>query len=136
MQIVEPVIAEWQVDRHEIGMLQFFPSDAASERFPFWSLPSNTIFLGVVESDALCLMHDGTLCVFDHEVAGRVVCHAASNQTDLIAALKAMDDYFERCSDDDAFAEDESAAIEMREWCTAMVGGPDFASFIQLFFWA
>ncbi len=117
-------------------MLEFSPTDAASERFPYWALPSDATFLGLVEADALCLQIDGSLCVFDHEVPGRILCVAAPNPSNLINALREMEDYFNRCGDDDAFADNESAAVEMRKKCTAMVGGDDFASFIQLFFWA
>ena len=136
MSEVEPTIGQWQAECREIGMLEFSPSDAVSELLPHWQLPAGAAFLGVVESDALCLLEDGSLCVFDHEVAERVLCAAAPNQRQLISALQAMDEYFDRCAENDALANDESAAVEIREKCTALVGGADFASFIQLFFWA
>ena len=136
MPTVAPTIAMWQSERHEIGMLEFLPSDSSPERFPYWPLPSDVTFLGNVECDALCLMDDGTLCLFDHEVAERTLCKAAPNQSNLIDSLLAVEDHLNRCGEDDALADDESAEIAMREHCTATIGGPNFASFIQLFFWA
>jgi len=136
MPTIDPTIAAWQSENREIGMLEFLPTDSAPERFSYWPLPSNAAFLGKVESDALCLMDDGTLCVYDHGVADRILCPAAPNQPNLIAAMTAMDDFFKRCDGDDKLADDESATIEIREKCTDTVGGADYASFIQLFFWA
>ena len=42
----------------------------------------------------------------------------------------------ERCGDDDDLADDESTNVQMREKCTELVGGNDYAAFMQLFFWA
>ena len=74
MPTVDPTIVAWQSELREIGMLELAPTESASERFPYWQLPDTSTFLGKLESDALCLLADGTLCVYDHEVAGRVLC--------------------------------------------------------------
>ena len=136
MPPVDPTIAAWQSEFREIGMLELAPTESASERFSYWHLPDPSTFLGMLESDALCLLADGTLCVYDHEVAGRVLCAAAPNQSSLISALSEMDAFFERCGDDDDLADDESANTRMREKCTELIGGDDYAAFVQLFFWA
>ena len=136
MPTVDPTIAAWQTDRREIGMLEFGPTESAAERFPYWQLPDTSTFLGMLESDALCLLADGTLCVYDHEVADRVLCAAAPDQSSLVLALSEMDAFLERCGDDDALADDESANVQTREKCTTLVGGSDYAGFMQLFFWA
>ena len=81
------------------------------------------------------MLDDGTLCVYDHELAGRVLCVAAPNQSSLISALSEMDAFFERCGDDDGLADDESDNTRMRERCTALIGGDEYATFVQLFFW-
>ena len=90
----------------------------------------------MLESDALCLLADGTLCVYDHEVADRLLCAAAPDQSSLISALSEMDAFFDRCGDDDELADDESANIQMRKKCTELIGGADYSAFVQLFFWA
>jgi len=136
MPTIDPTIVAWQTDRREIGMLEFAPTESAAERFPFWQLPDASTFLGMIESDALCLLADGTLCVYDHEVADRILCDAAPDQSSLISAMSEMDAFFERCGDDDDLADDESVNIQMREKCTELVGGNDYAAFMQLFFWA
>ena len=126
---VDSTIAAWQSDRHELGMIEFFPSDAAAEKFPFYPLPDDAVFLGLMEVDALCLMDDGTLRVYDHEVQGRILCPAAPNQARLIAALKVLEDHFEKCGEDDAYCDDETAAVTVRERCTKIAGGDEYASF-------
>ncbi|MCC9658873.1 hypothetical protein LOC70_23935 [Rhodopirellula sp. JC737] len=61
---------------------------------------------------------------------------AAPNQTSLVAALCEMDVFFERCADDGDLADDESADRQMREECTKLIGGSEYAEFVQLFFWS
>ena len=136
MPTVDPKIAAWQSELREIGMLELAPTESASERFPYWQLPDTSTFLGKLESDALCLLSDGALCVYDHEVADRVLCAAAPNQSSLISALSEMDTFFERCANDDDLADDESADRQMREKCTELIGGSEYAAFVQLFFWS
>ena len=136
MPTVDPTIAAWQSERREIGMLELTPTESASECFPYWQLPDASTFLGMLESDALCLLADGTLCVYDHEVADRLLCAAAPDQSSLISALSEMDSFFDRCGDDDQLADDESANTQMREKCTELVGGEPYAAFILMFFWA
>ena len=80
----------------------------------------------MLESDALCLLPNGSICVYDHEVADRILCAAAPNQPALISALSELEAYFDSCADDDELAEDESANIEMREKCTRLVGVAHF----------
>ncbi len=136
MPSVDRTITAWQTERREIGMLEFAATVIGSERFPYWELPDSSTFLGMLESDALCLLADGTLCVYDHEVADRLLCAAAPDQSSLISALSEMEAYLERCVDDDDLADDESAHTQMREKCTELIGGTDYAAFVQLFFWA
>jgi len=136
MPSVDPTIVAWQADRREIGLLEFASTESAAERFPYWQLPDTSTFLGMVESGAICLLEDGSICVYDHEVANRILCVAAPSQSFLISALTEMGAYFERCGDDNDLADDESANIQMREKCTDLVGGNDYAAFMQLFFWA
>ena len=136
MPTVDPTIVAWQTERREIGMLQFSPTAIALELFPYWQLSDSSTFLGLLESDAICLLADGSLCVYDHEVTDRILCAAAPDQSSLISALSEMDVFFNRCADDDKLADDESADIEMRKKCTELVGGESYAAFIQLFFWA
>lgn len=93
-------------------------------------------FLGMLEADALCMLPEGSLCVYDHEVVDRIFCAAAPDQSFLILALTEMEAFFDRCGDSDDLADDESSAIQMREKCTTLIGGDAYAAFIQLFFWA
>lgn len=136
MATIDPIITAWQMERREIGMLEFTPTDTASQRFPYWSLPDSSTFLGMLESDALCLLDDGTLCVYDHEVTGRVLCPAAPDQSSMISALLEIDNFFDRCGDKEDLVDDESATTQMREKCTKLVGGDAYATFMQLFFGA
>ena len=135
MQSVDPTIAKWQANRREIGVLEFSPSDTAAKRFPYWLLPASATFLGVVECDALCLMEDGSLRLFDHEAAERTLCMAAPGQLSLISALSELDAFFSRTVDNDALADDKTANIEMREKYTELLGGEQYATFAQMFFW-
>jgi hypothetical protein len=126
---VDPIIAAWQTEQHKIGMIEFFPLDTVAARFPFCKLPSDATFLGVMEADALCLMDGGALRVYDHEVADRIFCLAALNQSKLIEALKVLEEYFEKCGEDDDYCEDETAGVTVRERCTAIAGGEEYESF-------
>lgn len=136
MPTVDPTIASWQANQREIGMLEFFPTESAAKRFPYYQLSDSSTFPGLLEFDALCMLTDGTICLYDHDVVDRVLCAAAPNQSSLISALTEMDAFFDRCKDDDDLANDESANIQIREKCTELVGGDAYAAFMQLFFWA
>ena len=136
MPSVDPTIAAWQAERREIGMLVFWPTASAADKFPFWPLPESATFLGMLEADALCILPDGSLCVYDHEVVDRILCIAAPNQSSLISALLEIDSFLERCGNNDDLADDESANIQMRDKCTTLIGGDQYAAFIQSFFWA
>jgi hypothetical protein len=126
---IDPRIAIWQADRHEVGMIAFCPSDAAADCFPYYSLPREAMFLGLMESDALCATGDGAIVVFDHERPGRVLCKAATNQAAFLAALAVLEDHFNKCDGDTSYWEDGSAAIEIRERCAAIAGGEEYESF-------
>jgi len=127
--LVDPTIAAWQADRQEIGMVEFLPPDTATSRFPYYRLPSDSTLIGVMEADALCLMEDGSLRVYDHESPGRVLCLAARNQLAFVEAMNVLEDYFDRCGEDDNYCDDESAAVAVRERCTSIAGGDEFAPF-------
>lgn len=121
--VIDSAIADWQASEHEIGILTFSPADSASQRFPFYVLPNDSVFLGLMEADALCLMADGSICIYDHEVADRVLCHAASSQTAFISALSVLKEYFEKCVSDESYWDDESAAVSVRKQCAEIAGG-------------
>jgi hypothetical protein len=129
---VDPTIAAWQADGHEVGMIAFAATETASEQFPYYELPAECTFLGLMEADALCLAEDGSVVVYDHEVAERVLCRAAPDQATFLAALAALEAHFEKCATDTAYWEDESAAAAVRERCTEIAGGEEYAAFYSM----
>lgn len=126
---IEPAIADWQVSEREIGILTFSPAGSASQWFPFYVLPNDSVFLGLMEADALCLMADGSIRVYDHEVTDRVLCHAAANQTAFISALSVLEEYFEVCASDEVYGDDESTAVKFRKRCAEIAGGNEYDAF-------
>ncbi len=124
-----PTISEWQSEAREIGMLTFLPSSSVAKHFPYYSLPDNALFIGLMESDALCMMDDGSIQVYDHEVPDRVLSVASPNQEVFVAALAVLEEYFEKCVADESYYDDESAGIEVRERCAAIAGGDDYTGF-------
>ncbi len=127
--VVDPKIAAWQTDHRVIGMIEFSPSDTATKLFPFYRLPVDVTFLGLIEADALCLTSDGALVVYDHEVSNRVFCSAAPCQVTFLAALDVLEKHFEKCVNDESYWNDESAAVLVREHCAAIVGGEEYDGF-------
>lgn len=125
---VDPTLAAWQAENHELGMLVFFPSDAAAEQFPYYELPANATFLGLMEADALCLTEDGGVVVYDHEVNG-VLCPAASSQTAFLSALAVLQQHFAKSVADEAYYRNESAAVSARVQASEMAGGEEYSSF-------
>lgn len=126
---VDPVIARWQSERREIGMIKFAPSKEATDRFPYYPLPDSTVFLGIVEVDALCLNNDGSLCLYDNEVQDRIFCRAAKDQSLFVAAMKELERYFERCLADESYYDDLAEAAAVRDKCAHLAGGNEYVSF-------
>jgi len=48
---VDPTIAQWQAEKHEIGMVEFLPSEIVADCFPFYELPPNATFLGLMDAN-------------------------------------------------------------------------------------
>jgi hypothetical protein len=126
---VDPEIAQWQSEEREIGMIEFAPTKVATERFPYYPLPKFSVFLGIMEVDALCLADDGSLCVYDNEVQNRIICRAAKNQSSFVAAMKELDQHFEKCVADDSYCDDVDAAALVRDKCSQIAGGDEYVSF-------
>jgi hypothetical protein len=132
MTQIDPTIADWQQDKHVVGMIVFSAPESAAECFPYYALPANATFIGLAEADALCLMNDGTLQMYDHEVENRVFCPVAPSQTVFISALKVLEEYFEKCVADESYSDDESAAVAVRQQCCEIAGGDDYAAFFSM----
>ena len=81
----------WDANPKEFGVIDFCPADMAAVRFPFYELPADATFLGLMGADALCLMDDCSLRVFDHEAAGRTQPPPAPNQQELVPILSKYD---------------------------------------------
>jgi hypothetical protein len=122
-------IANWQSDGHEIGMVEFHPTKAAKERFPYYHLPDDETFIGVVEADALCVHLDGSLRVYDHESQNRILCPAATDQRSFVAAMIELEQHFERCVRDEKYCDDMDAAATVRDRCVELAGGDDYFPF-------
>lgn len=131
MSTVDPDIARWQANEHEIGMIEFAPTQAAEDRFPYYPLPESAVFLGVMEVDALCLSPDGSLCVYDNEVHDRVICQAATDQSSFVAAMKELERHFEKCVADESYYDDMDAAALVRDKCSQLAGGKQYESFFS-----
>ncbi|MBT4863521.1 MAG: hypothetical protein HON53_00170 [Planctomycetaceae bacterium] len=134
-EVIQPVdlpqsIAECQAQRLEVGMIEFLPSDTAADEFPSYELPANAKFVGILEVDALCLMDDGTLVVYDHQAAGSVLCKAAVSESALLSALAVMQEFYAKNVSEDSF--DEAAAIKVRDRCTEIAGGEECRSFFVM----
>ena len=125
----DPSISEWQSTGHQIGMVEFAPTDAAAVRFPYYALPEDARFLGTMEADALCVLADGSLCVYDTTSKNRINCGAASNQGSFVAALKALEQHFDKCVADNPYCNDLDAAAKVRDRCTALAGGDTYGPF-------
>ncbi|QDT24386.1 hypothetical protein [Gimesia chilikensis] len=132
MTQIDPKIADWQQNKHVVGMIEFSASASAADCFPYYALPAEATFIGLAEADALCLMNDGTLQVYDHEVENRVLCPVAQNQTVFISALKVLEAHFGKCVADESYDEDESAAVAVRQQCGEIAGGDDYAEFFSM----
>jgi hypothetical protein len=77
---LDPKIVNWQSENREIGLVEFQSTDMANQRFPHYPLPNDQTFIGVMETDALCVHTDGSLRVYDHESQNRILCPAARDQ--------------------------------------------------------
>lgn len=126
---IDPVIAAWQTDNHEIGMVAFSPTEAATERFSYYSLPGDVTFVGMMEADALCVQPDDSLSVFDHESQNRIICPAAHNQRRFVDAMKELERHLDRCAVDDSYCDDTDAAATVRDRCAEMAGGEVYLAF-------
>lgn len=126
---IDPEIARWQSERREIGMIEFAPTKEAAERFPYYPIPESAIFLGSMEVDALCLVNDGSLCVYDNEAQNRIICRAAKDQSSFVTAMKELDQHFEKCAIDDSYCDDMDAAALVRDKCSRLAGGDAYVSF-------
>ncbi len=125
-----PTIAECQAQRFEVGMIEFLPSDTAADEFPSYELPANATFVGTLEVDAICLMDDGTLVVYDHQAAGTVLCKAAASESALLSALTLIEEFYAKNATAASF--DEAAAIKVRERCTEIAGGEECRTFFVM----
>lgn len=128
---VDSAIATWQAENHELGMIQFSTSDTVGDLFPYYHLPAGTTFLGLMEADALCLMNDGRIVVYDHEV-DRVLCEAAPTQSAFLNALAVLQQYFQQCAADEKYCDDESARIAARVRASEVAGGDRYTSFFSM----
>jgi hypothetical protein len=131
MPTVDPDIARWQTDKHQIGMIEFAPTHEADDRFPYYPLPESAVFLGIVEADALCLSGDGSIGVYDNEVQDRVICHAATDQSSFVAAMKELERHFDKCIADDSYYDDMDAAALVRDTCSKLAGGEQYQPFFS-----
>ena len=125
-----PTIAVCQAQRIEVGMIEFLPTEMAADEFPSYELPANATFVGTLEVDALCLMDDGTLVVYDHQAVGTVLCKAAVSESALLSALAVMEEFYANNASAASF--DEAAAIKVRDRCTEIAGGEECRSFFVM----
>lgn len=123
-------ISELQSERSVVGMIEFFPTEAAAEEFPYYSLPEGATFIGLLEMDALCLQADGTLVVFDNEAENRILCKAASSEASFLSALNVLNDFFNKNAVEGTF--DEAGAVKVRDRCTEIAGGEEFRTFFVM----
>jgi hypothetical protein len=129
MPQVNPAIATWQSEDREIGMVEFAPSDTATDRFPYYSLPDDATFIGAVEADALCLQIDDSLCVYDNASRNRILCPAAVSQPCFVKAMKELEQHFDKCDADDLYCGDLDAAEAVRDRCVNLAGGNEYVPF-------
>jgi hypothetical protein len=103
---IHPTIQQWQDSRHEIGIIEFSSSNDALKRFPH-PIPRGFTPIGTAEAELLCVDDaSGELLLFEHEVADRIACRCAASQEQFIAALRILDDYFDRCGESDDYSSD------------------------------
>ncbi len=129
---VDPRIANWQTEEYELGTLVFSATEHAESLFPFYDLPAEATFLGLLEDDALCLLPDGSLAVYDHESNGRILCPAAQDQAHFLAAMEVLERHLERCDHDEQYWDDEAAGWAVRGECTKLAGGKPFKAFFSM----
>ncbi len=110
-------------------MIQFLPCNEARDQFPHYDLPSESMFVGLMDADAICLLPDGSLVVYDHGVSNRVLCKAAPSQETFLEAVAVLENHFKACVEDPRYWAGESAAREVSRRCTEIAGGEDYASF-------
>lgn len=122
-------IVDWQADGREIGMVEFLPTETAKDRFPYYPLPDDQTFIGVMETDALCVHVDGSLRVYDHESQNRIICPAASDQQSFVAAMIELEQHFDKCVEDEKYCDDMDAAATVRDRCVELAGGDDYLPF-------
>jgi len=123
---IHPTIQQWQNARHEIGIIEFSTSDDALKRFPH-SIRRGHTSIGTAEADLLCIDDaTGELLLFDHEVADRIHCHCAATQEHFIAALRILEDHFDRCGESDDYSNDEAAGLAAIGRATAAAGGSKY----------
>ena len=123
-------LAALQTGQYVVGMIEFFPSETAGDQFPYYELPADATFLGVMEVDALCLLDDGSVVVYDHEAVNRILCRASSSESAFLSALAVLNEFFEKCAADGSF--DEAGAVEVRDRCTEIAGGEEYRSFFVM----
>lgn len=126
---IEDTIASWQADRHVIGMVEFAPSDAAAEQFPYYALPDGITFLGVMEVDAVCLCADGAVRVYDNAAENRILCCAAADQSSFVAAMQELERHWNKCASDESYRADMAAAARVRDRCAQLAGGDPYMEF-------
>ena len=123
-------IVALQEEKSVVGMIEFFPTEAAAEEFPYYSLPQEATFIGLLEIDALCLMSDGSVVVYDNEAKNTILCKAASSESSFLSTLTLIKEFYEQNSTRESF--DEAGAVNVRDRCTELAGGEEYRTFFVM----
>jgi hypothetical protein len=121
---IHPTIQQWQDSRHEIGIIEF--SCDALKRFPH-PVPRGFTPIGTAEAELLCIEDaTGELLEFEHEVANQVSCRCAASQEHFVAALRILEEYLNRCGENDNYSNDEAAGLDAVARATEAAGGSKY----------
>ena len=102
-------------------MIKFSSGGDALKRFPH-PVPRGFTPIGTAESELLCIEEaTGELLLFEHEVADRISCRCAASQERFVAALRILEDYFDRCGESEDTFNDKAAGL------AAVAGGAEAA---------
>lgn len=116
-------IIEWQNNKYEVGFIEFLNSDIVREKF-IQNIPTNHTPIGMCEAEALCINNENNeLVLIEHEVADRIASKVAKNKNAFLKTIAVLEEFFNKCVEDDEYYENEEEAVKIRKKCAQIAGG-------------